>query len=255
MSSKLIRNEIPIFMHRLICSATFYVSDSEHFNVLILSLNKKLYLVRRREILSEISLQNTVFKNEDFDSVATSCESLHSDDHEDDSCTAIEVQDLNSHVLEKFILNDDLHGRMTFVLIKVNDKLVVLEIQKDSSFLVVKELEDIDDFIVLENPKYSYKPSVQILFRNGQCLETNFSKIDECASGAESSNSVEHFKSILKSLELGCQKMRIELQELQEETKRRLVGLFILFTIHLLRSFAYSGRSRDPRLPLERADR
>lgn len=224
---KLIRDHLPTFMHRLIFSATFFVSDSD-FNVLVLLLNKKFYLVRSREILSEISLQNTVFKNVDFQNVTTSFGSLHLNDSKgDDTCTAVEVHDLESQVLEKFTLNDDLHGRMIFVLIKVCDKLVVLEIKKDSSFLIVKELEDVDDFIVLENPKYSYKPRIQILFKNGQCLETNFSKIGESVSGDKISDSVESFKSILKSLELSCQKMRIELQELQEETKRRWVELFI----------------------------
>lgn len=227
MSFNLIRNEIPTFMHRTIFSATFFAFDSDNLNVLVLLRDKKLYLVRNREILSEISLENTIFKKVDLQDCPTPYELT--DVTDEDSCVAVEVEDENTDFrLEKFVLNDDLHGTVTLVLIKIHDNLVVLQLLQESKCLqIVKQLEDVDDFVVLENPKYSYKPRVQILFKDGNSIETNFSKIEESVSTSESGD-LGNFKAILKSLELGNRKLRIDLQQLQEETKRRFVWRFFM---------------------------
>lgn len=233
MNLPLIRSKIPNFLHRGLFSATFCAFEHDDLNVLVLSLDKKLYLVRDKQVLSELSLQNTILKNVDLQDDVVCCneEPMNIDDDED-SCIAKEVKDQNTDFrLEKFVLNDDIHGKVIFILIKILEKLVVLELSDSNQLEVVKQLEGVDDFVVLENPKFSYKPRIQILFNDGNSIETNFSKVEEALGNPESTDLSGDFKYILKSLENANRKLRIELQENYEETKRRLVSYVFRFSI------------------------
>lgn len=220
MNFSLIINEIPTFMHRNIYSATFFTCDRENVNILVFQFDKTLYLVRNRAILSEINLQNTVFKEIDLHSLPGSFE-LNDDILEKDTCLATEIEEPQQHFqMEKFVLNHDIQGKSTFVIIKLNEKLLAMELQESNEFKIVKQFEEVDEFVVLENPKYSYKPRVQILFRDGKMIETNFSRIEEI----ENENSVEEydtFKYVLKSLEQKTRKLRVEYQQNLEETSRK----------------------------------